>query len=154
MVEELIKAFSLVLLPSTVKFIFGPLAGKAAGLHLLTTILATSGGMMVSVVAFTYFGEFLKVKILSYFGKKNQRLSERKDSNFLKKYGLAGIALLTPIILTPIGGTLLAVGVTLNKKKILFYMLVSALFWSAIISAAVYFGYDAVLKFIKQIQPV
>lgn len=154
MVEELIKAFSLVLLPSTLKFIFGPFAGKAAGLHLLTTILATSGGMMVSVVAFTYFGEFLRAKILSYFGKKNQRLSERKNSNFLKKYGLAGIALLTPIILTPIGGTLLAVGVTPNKKKILLFMLISALFWSAVITTAVYFGYDAILKFVKQIQPV
>lgn len=157
MIEELIKAFSMVVLPSTIKFIFGPFAGKAAGLHMFTTMVATAAGMMVSVFAFTYFGEFLRAKILSYFfGKKNQRLSEREkgDSTFLKKYGLAGIALLTPILLTPIGGTLLAVGITPNKYKILFYMLVSSIFWSALITAAVYFGYDAILKFFKPVQPI
>jgi hypothetical protein len=33
-------------------------------------------------------------------------------------------------------------------------MLISSLFWSAVITAAVYFGYDAIIKFVKQIQPV
>lgn len=154
MIEEILKAFSLVVLPSTIKFIFGPFAGKAAGLHLLTTMIGTTVGMMVSVIAFTYFGEFLRAKILRYFGKKNERLSERERSNFIKRYGLLGISVLTPIILTPIGGTILAVSITPNKKKILLFMLVSSLFWSAVITAAVYFGYDAIIKFVKQIQPV
>ncbi len=154
MIEELLKAFSLVLLPSTIKFIFGPFAGKAAGLHILTTVVGTATGMMVSVISFTYFGEFMRSKILRYFGKKNQRLSERNRSTFFKKYGLAGVSLLTPIILTPIGGTILAVSITPNKKKIILYMLVSALFWSAVITAAVYLGYDAIVKFVKQVQPI
>ncbi|HEY5691881.1 MAG TPA: hypothetical protein VIS49_10520 [Cyclobacteriaceae bacterium] len=154
MIEEILKAFSLVVLPSTIKFIFGPFAGKAAGLHLLTTMIGTASGMMVSVVAFTYFGEFIRAKILRYFGKKNERLSERERSNFIKKYGLLGISILTPIVLTPIGGTILAVSITPNKKKILLFMLISSLFWSAVITAAVYFGYDAIIKFVKQIQPV
>lgn len=154
MVEEVLRAISLVVLPSTIKFIFGPFAGKAAGLHMLTTILGTATGMMISVVAFTYFGEFIRAKILRYFGKKNERLSERERPSYLRKYGLVGISALTPIILTPIGGTILAVSVTPNKKKILLFMLISSLFWSAVITAAVYFGYDAVIMLIKKIQPV
>ncbi len=154
MIEELLKAFSLVLLPSTIKFIFGPFAGKAAGLHMITTMAGTAAGMMVSVIAFTYFGEFMRAKILQYFGKKNQRLSERERSTYLKKYGRAGVSVLTPIILTPIGGTILAVSISPNKKKIILYMLISALFWSAVVTAAVYLGYDAIVKFVKQVQPI
>lgn len=156
MIEEIIKAVSLVLLPSTLKFIFGPFAGKAAGLHMLTTMIATASGMMTSVVAFTYFGEFLRARIIKYFGKNNSLDSKKpkENSTFFKKYGLAGISLLTPVILTPIGGTLLAVGVTPNKTKIIFYMLISACAWSVIITLAVYLGYDAILILIKKIQPV
>ncbi|MGE0770958.1 MAG: hypothetical protein AB7K37_04535 [Cyclobacteriaceae bacterium] len=155
MIEEIAKAVSLVLLPSMLKFLFGPLAGKAAGLGLITTMIATAAGMMASVVAFTYFGEFLRTKILKYLklGPKPD-FNDRQNSSFFKKYGVAGIALLTPVILTPIGGTLLAVSATSNKKKILVYMLISACFWSVVITSAVYFGYDAILKFIKQIQPL
>ncbi len=154
MIEELLKAFSLVLLPSTIKFIFGPFAGKAAGLHILTTMVATSAGMMTSVLAFTYFGEFMRSKILAYFRNRNssENVKKREVPTALKKYGLVGISFLTPIILTPIGGTILAVSVTPKKGKILLYMLVSACVWSAIITAAVYFGYDAIIVLIKKIQ--
>lgn len=151
--EEILKALSLVVLPSMVKFLFGPLAGKAAGLNILTTIVATVGGMMLSVVAFTYFGEYLRALILRYFKKDtNPKNTEGDNKSWFKKYGLLGIALLTPVVLTPIGGTVLAVGATPNKKKIIVYMLVSACFWSAVITSAVYFGYDAVLKIVKDLQ--
>ncbi len=151
--EEILKAISLVFLPSMLKFIFGPIGGKAAGLHLVTTMIGTAAGMMASVVAFTYFGEFLRTKILSRFTKKEKPEQEQRK-NFFKKYGLAGIAIFTPVILTPIGGTILAVSFTSNRGKILLYMLISACAWSAIITAAVYFGYDAVVRLIKDIQPV
>ena len=154
MLEEVLKAISVVVLPSTVKFIFGPLAGKAAGLHILSTMIGTTAGMMLSVVAFTYFGEFIRAQILRYFGKKNQRLSERERPGYLRKHGLPGISFSTPIILTPIGGTVLAVSITPNKKRIILFMFFSALFWSIVITSAVYFGYDAILKFVKQVQPV
>ena len=153
--EEILKAFS-VYLSSMIKFIFGPIGGKAAGLHLITTMVVTAAGMMTVVVAFTYFGEFLRSKILHHFFPKKE-LEERtpkKRSAFFTKYGLAGIALLTPVILTPIGGTLLAVSVSPNREKIIFYMLISACTWAVILTLAVYFGYDAVMNFVNKVQPV
>ena len=156
MIEEIVKAFSLVLLPSAIKFIFGPLAGKAAGLHIITTMVATAAGMMASVLAFTYFGEFMRFRILAYFNKKNPdgHSKNRKNATFWKKYGLVGISLLTPVILTPIKKTILAVSVSPKKGRILLSMLVSACVWSVIITSAVYFGYDAIIVLIKKIQPV
>lgn len=157
--EEILKAFSLVYLPSTLKFIFGPIGGKAAGLHLITTMVATMASMMTVVTLFTYFGEYLRQRLTRIFGKKGpeEKKEVRADKKYVqlfKRYGLAGIAFLTPVILTPIGGTLLAVSFTPNREKILLFMFISASTWSFILTMAVYFGYDAVMRFIHQIQPV
>lgn len=151
--EEILKALT-VYLWSMVKFIFGPIGGKAAGLHLVTTMIVTSSGMMTMVIAFTYFGEFIRKKILDRFFKKNVNKPPKENSNFLKRYGLVGVALLTPVILTPIGGTLIAVGVSPNREKIILYMLISACVWSVLLTSAVYFGYDAIIHFVRKVQPV
>jgi membrane protein DedA with SNARE-associated domain len=152
--EEVLKAFS-VYLSSMIKFIFGPIGGKAAGLHLITTMVVTATGMMTVVFAFTYFGEFLREKIINRFSKKkSSEEPHKKNAGFFTKYGLAGIALLTPVILTPIGGTLLAVSVSSNREKIIFYMLISACVWSVLLTLAVYFGYDVVMNFVNKVQPV
>jgi membrane protein DedA with SNARE-associated domain len=152
---EILKALS-VYLSTMIKFIFGPIGGKAAGLHLITTMVVTAAGMMTVVVAFTYFGEFLRSKILHRFfpKKESEEKMPKKRSAFFTKYGLAGIALLTPVILTPIGGTLLAVSVSPSREKIILYMFVSACVWSVILTLAVYFGYDAVMNFVNKVQPV
>lgn len=152
--EEILKAFSLVYLPSMLKFIFGPIAGKAAGLHLVTTMVATMAGMMTIVILFTYFGEFVRKILAKFSSPKKRNPSNRKYIRLFRRYGLAGIALLTPVILTPIGGTLLAVSFTTNREKILFFMLISAIAWAIVLTLAVYFGYDAVMRFIDRIQPV
>jgi hypothetical protein len=152
--EEILKALT-VFLWSMVKFFFGPIGGKAAGLHIVTTMIVTVAGMMTVVVLFTYFGEFIRKRILDrLFKKKDENKTPKKKSNFLTKYGLAGAALLTPILLSPIGGTLIAVGISPNREKIILYMFISACVWSVIITCAVYFGYDAVMYYIKKVQPV
>jgi len=155
--EEILMAFS-VYLSSMIKFIFGPIGGKAAGLHLITTMVVTAAGMMTVVVAFTYFGEFIREKIINRLRKKRADQSRegqnKKNAGFFKKYGLLGIALLTPVILTPIGGTLLAVSVSPNREKIIFYMFISACIWSVILTLAVYFGYEAIMNFVNKVQPL
>ena len=66
--EEILKAVS-VYFSSMVKFFFGPIGGKAAGLHLITTMVVTVAGMMTMVVAFTYFGDFIRKHIIERFRK-------------------------------------------------------------------------------------
>ena len=145
MIEEILKALP-VALSSTVKFIFGPLGGYALQLQLVTTILATIIGSMSSVVAFTFFGDWMRDKIVDRFFK-NRKIDPQKEEErkvLWKKYGLPGVAFLMPLILTPIGGTILAVSFGSSKKRILLYMLVSATFWAIVLSSIVYFFGDEV----------
>src|SRR5438128_2054564 len=120
--EEILRAIP-VYLGTMLKFIVGPVGGYTAGLNLLTTILSTVFGMMTVVFVVTYSGAWLKAKVLSRFSGKPNKFSvnNRRFVNIWKKYGLAGVALLTPVILTPIGGTLLAISSGSPKDKIIFY---------------------------------
>jgi hypothetical protein len=150
--EEILKAFSLVYIPSMLKFIFGPFGGYAAGLNLVTTILGTVFGMMTVVFLFTYSGNWIKEKVLPRFFKKKNKFTvgNRRFVNIWKRYGLTGVALLTPILLTPIGGTLLAVSSGSPKDKIIFYMFLSASFWAVIFSVTIYFfGNEVLPDFVK-----
>ena len=134
------------------KFILGPTLGFAARLHFITTALVTVAGMMSAVLAFTYFGEWLRKKALSNFFRNKKRFTPntRKFVSIWKKYGLTGIAFLTPLVLTPIGGTLLAVSSGSPKEKIIFYMFISAAAWSLIFTGIIYFiGREALPEFVK-----
>ena len=149
--EEILKAIP-VYFSAMFKFILGPLGGYASGLNLITTILSTVFGMMTVVFLFTYFGNWMREKIFSrLFKNKSRFLPENsKFTTIWKKYGLTGVALLTPIILTPIGGTLLAVSSGSPKEKIIFYMFISSSVWAVIFSMAIYFfGNEILPDFIK-----
>lgn len=150
--EEILKAIP-VYFSSMLKFILGPIGGFAAGLNLVTTILTTVFGMMTVVFLFTYFGDWLKANVVNRFRRKERKVDEKKNTRFAniwKRYGLVGVALLTPIVLTPIGGTLLAVSSGSPKEKIIFYMFISAAAWSVVFSIAIYFfGNEILPDFIK-----
>jgi len=149
--EEILKAIP-VYFSSMLKFIFGPLGGFAVGLQLVTTILATVAGMMTVVLSFTYAGTWLREKVIHRFFGKRKTFSQnnRKFVRIWKKYGLAGVAMLTPVLLTPIGGTLLAVSSGSPKEKIILFMFVSASVWSVIFSVAVYLlGNEFLPEFMK-----
>lgn len=150
--EEIIKAITLVYLPSALKFIIGPIAGYAAGLHILTTIVCTVSGMMTSVVIFTYFGDWVRKGVFKRFLHREPKpLHERsKIIQYFLKFEIGGVAFLTPIILTPIGGTILAVSFGVPKEKIIVYMFSSALFFATLFSVVIYFFGNEYPDFINQ----
>jgi divalent metal cation (Fe/Co/Zn/Cd) transporter len=76
--EEVLKTITLVVLPSMVKFVFGPIAGYAAKLHIVSTILGTIIGMMIVVVAFAFFGELLRNLIQKIFPNRSKKDSHTK----------------------------------------------------------------------------
>ncbi len=150
MEDDLGKIWAVLVL-SMIKFIAGPIGGRSAGLHFITTVIVTITGMMSMVVVFTFFGGWIRKNLFSRFAKKRKRFTprSRKFVKIWKKYGLQGVAFLTPVFLTPIGGTLLAVSSGSPREKILLYMLISAVGWAFVFTAVIYLGFDAFLNIIK-----
>ena len=151
----LLKIISLYFL-SMIKFILGPLGGYAEGVNIFLTMLATAAGMMTVVMVLTFFGDTIYRWISKFRSWIGNRLPHRTESSatdkqhrwrdFFRRFGISGIAFLTPVILTPIGGTLLAVGFGIPRRKVVMAMLMSALFWSVLLTFGVYYGIDTVVS--------
>lgn len=153
MVEVLLKVLMVYGL-SMLKFILGPIGGKEEGLHLLTSMIVSVAGMMTMVVVFTYFGHYIKDKFLGrFFKRKKKKVENPQKPGFFKKHGLTGIAFVTPVLLSPIGGTLLAVGSSTDHQKIIRYMFISASVWSVIVTLVVYYELDNIVSFFHRIHP-
>lgn len=94
---------------------------------------AVLGGML-GVVVYIFFGSVLKQMIRSFFPGWVNGNSMEKRRVMIEKVrnvaGLAGIALLTPVILTVPIGTLSAVGLGYPWPRIIVYMFVAFSFWS------------------------
>jgi len=119
---------------SMVKFFLGPAAGVSLGLSTWETVICTVLGMMISVVMFTYFGPHL-LSLIDQLLKREKKVFSRRTRRLVRyrqSFGLYGIALFTPLLFTPILGTLLAISLREPKSKILISMLISAIFWAFI----------------------
>lgn len=121
------------------KFISGPVLGAAAGFSLLEIILVSVGGMMTTVVSLTYVGDWFKSHWNLKISPNRKRFSprSRKIVRVWRKFGPVGVAVFTPLFLTPIGGTIVMNAFNVEKKKIILYMFMSALFWSVILGGSI-----------------
>jgi len=122
------------------KFLAGPLLGSAAGYSVIQTVFITITGMMSSVLIFTLLGTRIKLLLEGNFPRKPKPVFTRKNRNIVhywKKYGKIGIAFLTPILLTPIGGTLIMVSFGVKKRHIYTHMLWSACLWAVVLSLSI-----------------
>jgi hypothetical protein len=144
--EEILKAIPIYLL-SMLKVVFGPTFSYASGLHYITSFVVTFSGMMTSVLIITFFGSLLKKgRLKAWFERREQNAQNSK----WKKYGLLGLAILTPLLLTPIGGTILAVAGGYPRSRIVLYMFTSALIFAIASTALIYYFGDAVEQFFEQ----
>lgn len=138
MIEYMITFFGIYLM-SLLKFVSGPVLGKLAGYSLVEIMLVTVMGMMSSVLAFTFLGEWIKKEWDRKF-KKKQLIFSRRNRRIVKiwqKSGAAGVALLTPVILTPIGGTLVMTSFGVPRNIIIIYMFISSIVWSFVLGASI-----------------
>lgn len=136
----LLLKYMTVFLSSMVRFIAGPLAGAATGLGYMETVLFTALGMMATVFLLTLLGKPLRSFLQRTIWKNKKRFT-RRNRQFIfiwKRWGMLGVSFLTPLILSPIGGALLANLYGGPKKQIIVYMLISAIFWSFALSGIVF----------------
>ncbi len=119
---------------SMLKFFGGPITGMLTNVDMRMCMILSILGMMTSVILTCIFTK----SISNYFDKKpkTQKLIFTKRARFAVKIwsnlGLFGIALLTPVLFMPIGGTLMAISFKANIYKIIGFMFTSACFWAMV----------------------
>lgn len=133
-------AYFAVMAASSIKFVAGPLTGFGLGLSMLETIVCTWVGMMFSVTVMLTIGRFLVQQIARIRVQKPKLFSGRVRYavSIWQRFGIKGIAVMTPLLFTPIGGSLLALSFKVPTPRVLFFMAISGIFWSVIFTVLFY----------------
>jgi uncharacterized membrane protein len=131
-----------VFLISTVKFVFGgvPVA-LGLGFSFFETVVVTTLGGFTGVIIFVTLSDTIIKKVKSRKLKKEQAGIETAQKKIFTRmnrfiihvkhrFGLFGIAALTPLLFSIPVGCFLATRYFKDKQRILIYMFTSILFWS------------------------
>jgi uncharacterized membrane protein len=129
-----------VFLGSMLKFFAGPVSGLALGLGFWESLILTVAGMMTTVLLLTLLGPQIRRLWVKLIGKEGRKFTRRNRLvvRVWQRFGLIGVSFMTPILFTPIGGSLLANMLEKRQAKIITYMFYSAVFWSFVVCGALY----------------
>ncbi|MBT2557833.1 hypothetical protein J7E24_08555 [Hymenobacter sp. ISL-91] len=115
------------------KFAGAPITGVAAGLPVAVTWALTVAGMMTTVVLISGVGKTWALHLRRRRIERGKPLFSRRTRTIVRiyrRFGMTGIAFLTPILFSPIGGTVIATQLHVPRWRILLHMAWSAAFWS------------------------
>ena len=128
-----------------VKFLGGPLAGTSMGLHFWPTLGLTVAGMMTSVFVFSGVGRVWVQHRQKQRRLRREPIFSKRSRNIIRvfsKFGMGGIAFLTPVLLSPIGGTVIATLLGVPQQRIMVHMLWSAVLWGVTLTyVSIHFGH-------------
>ncbi len=137
------------------KFANGPIIGIAEGLGIIETGIVTFLGSMTIITTLTFIGEPAKEWMAAQQKKKNSyklfNKKRRRSVKVYQKFDIKGIAILTPLFLTPIGGTIIAIAFGVKRSKILLHMLWTNFVWAFALSYAAATIMDDVKEFFTQL---
>jgi len=141
MSAELLRAISIFLLSAT-KLLWAPGTAAAAGLTFWETVFISSLGGMTGIVFFYYFGHMVFVAFDNWKAKKRKQVKEKKVFtkksrmviNVKNKFGLYGLTLLTPSILSIPIGCVIAAKFYFDNRLTLPLLLIFSVVWSFILS--------------------
>lgn len=129
---------------SSVKFLFAPASTIALGYDLPKTIIITFCGGSFGITIFYFLGA-----VISNWWAKHKKQPKKKKKVFTKtnrkivfiknKYGLIGLCLITPGIISIPVGSILAAKYFRHDKRTFPFLIVSLFIWCITLSSLAYF---------------
>jgi len=150
MFSYLLKLLPLFLL-SMVKFVVGVPAAKVAfDLNFFELLAFSTTAGIAGVATFLFLGKWIfkgwDVLRTRFFPPKTAKKRKKFSRNsrlmvkIIRKYGLPGIAFITPTIISIPVGTMLAEGLYKHEpRKVFLYLSASVILWALIFSTALSF---------------
>lgn len=147
----MIIKYILIFLLCMVKFVVAVPSGFAAlDLAFIPFVLFTSAGGISGVFAFAFFSNYIFKAwdfIMAAFGfkvihttpKRKFTKTSRIYTKIIKSYGLIGVALITPTIISIPIGTVLAMKLFPDKRKVIIVLSISVVLWSLLLSSLLFF---------------
>lgn len=141
MITQFFQLIGFMLIAGT-KFLYAPTALYIAGYTFIESVIVTTIGGAVGVFVFYKLGALISRWWSNRFppkvDKKKFTKKNRVFINFRNKYGLYGLAFVTPCIISIPIGCLLAAKYYHTDKKMIPLLLVSVVFWALALSSITY----------------
>lgn len=123
---------------SAVKVVPGAILAGTYEMTALEAFISISVGGIIGVAVFTYFGKQIRDLIQRSRSKGKERKHPdkkkikrlRKLVTIWRKYGIIGVAFLTPPFLSPPGGTAIAIAFGEKPYRIILYLGASVIAWA------------------------
>lgn len=152
--------YLLIMAISSIKFLFAPPISFEIGLSFLQTWIATTIGGLAGVLFFfflskgiiVFYQRFMAAIVRQYVShistyvrhrdllpkpvKRKFTYRNKTLVRMRRRYGLIGIIILTPILLSIPLGTFLAIKYYSGQKNLLAYLSLSVMVWSFLMSSA------------------
>ena len=134
------RAYFAVMFATALKFIAGPITGFSLGLAWYETVIFTWLGAILTVTFIVSMGQIILKSLTSLRKTKPLLFSKRVRYavQIWQKFGIKGIAALTPLIFTPIGGSFLALSFKVPLPRILIFMAISSILWALLYTGLIY----------------
>jgi hypothetical protein len=128
-----------VFIASIVELWFGIPLGLYLGLNPVIIAITAATGSILSAVLVATLGDGLRNSFLKWrYGDKIPRKGRIYD--IWKKYGIIGLGLLSPLLLGAPIGAALGIGLGAPKERLLLWMSIGIVIWSALLTAAGFYG--------------
>lgn len=112
--------------------------GIAAGLPAWSvTIIAFSGNMLTIWLLIGLMDRFQK-----WFQRRREQKRQARAQRVWQKYGLAGLSLLSPILIGSHLGTFLAMSFGASKRQITLWMTASIIIWAVLAGVLSKYGFE------------
>lgn len=151
-------------LTAATKFLFAPLAGYYLGMSLKTTLVVTTLGGLTGIFLSSVLGAMIRkywrsffCLFLAPFSKQSYRelvntpprrfsRMNRLIAHVRRKFGLAGLAFITPLLISIPAGMIIAMNIYSRKGRVIAAMIISLLFWSLTLN----FATPALMKYLAE----
>jgi hypothetical protein len=136
---EVIASVISVFLASVIELWLGIPLGLFLDLNPVLIAITAAAGSILSAFLFAILGEGIRKWFIKwrYNGKSPK---EGKIYDIWNKYGIVGLGLLSPLLFGAPLGTALGIGLGAPKDRLLLWMTIGIVIWSAFLTAAGFFG--------------
>lgn len=144
-VIHLLKILEVALIAG-VKFVFAPFEAERQGFNFGEALLISVAGGIFGIIAFTFIGDAIAYgwrKTVLFF-EKPLHIQEKPKKKFTwmrkfiirtkMKFGLYGLVITTPLILSIPIGTFMAHRFYRRKWRNIFLLMLSVIFWAVVIN--------------------
>jgi hypothetical protein len=136
---DLLISVIWVFMASIVELWLGIPLGLYLDLNPVIITITAAAGSILSAVLIATLGEGLRNRFLKWrYGEKSPKTGKIYD--IWKKYGIIGLGLLSPLLLGAPLGAALGIGLGAPKDRLLLWMSIGIVIWSALLTAVGFYG--------------